>query len=356
MEKETMAIEIIGTGKAVPPRKVSNDDLAARLDTSDEWIRSHTGIGNRHIADDEVATSDLALEAAKNALAMAAGFCGDMESEVQERDRAAAEAAKSIDMIVLGTATADFVGTPSTACIVQHRLGAEKAGAMDITAGCTGFIYGLETAAGLLSLGRGRKRALVIGAEILTRVTNWNDRSTAVLFGDGAGAVVVETTSAPCEGPGRRGLVRTILGADGSGGESLLFRRGGTRNPFKAGETIEDGICVEMNGQEVYNFAVKAVTDTAAALMQAEGITAGDLALIIPHQANARIVQAARRRLKIAEEKFFLNIEEYANTSAASIPIALDELNRGGKLNRGDIIMTIGFGGGLTYGGNIIIW
>jgi 3-oxoacyl-[acyl-carrier-protein] synthase-3 len=150
--------------------------------------------------------------------------------------------------------------------------------------------------------------------------------------------------------------VHTILGADGSGGDSLLFRRGGTRFPFKKGEVIEDGVYCEMNGQEVYNFAVKAVTDTAAALMQAEGLTADDFAIIIPHQANARIVQAARKRLKIAEEKFYLNIEEYANTSAASIPIALDEMNRSGKLNRGDIIMTIGFGGGLTYGGNIIIW
>ncbi|MCL2044497.1 MAG: ketoacyl-ACP synthase III [Treponema sp.] len=340
-----MAIEIIGTGRAVPPRRVSNDELTAKIDTSDEWIRSHTGIGNRHIADEGTATSDLALEAAKNALAMAAG--GDTH---------VSEAAKNIDLIIVGTSTADFVGTPSTACIVQYALGAENAAAFDVTAACTGFVYGLEVAAGMLSLDRGRKRALVIGAELLSKVTNWNDRSTCVLFGDGAGAAVLEKTDAPCKGPGRRGLVHTLLGADGSGGESLLFRRGGTRNPFKAGETIGTGICVEMNGQEVYNFAVRAVTDTIKALMQAEGLNADDLAWIIPHQANARIVQAAAKRLKIPIGKFFMNIEEYANTSAASIPIALDEMNRSGKLNKGDMILTVGFGGGLTYGGNIIIW
>jgi len=351
-----MAIEIIGTGKAVPPQKVTNNDLAARIDTSDEWIRSHTGIGSRHIADESIATSDLALEAAKNALAMAAGFTGNAKSEPEERDRAAAEAAKSIDLIVVGTATPDFYGCPSTACIVQHRLGAKQAAAMDITAGCTGFIYGLETAAGFLSLGRGRKRTLVIGAETLSRVTDWDDRGTCVLFGDGAGAVVLEKTSAPSEGPGRRGIVQALLYADGSGGESLLFRRGGSRNPFKTGEIIEKGIYIEMNGQEVYNFAVKAVTDTANALMQADGISPDDIAWIIPHQANARIVQAAGKRLKIPAEKIYLNIEEYANTSAASIPLALDELNRNGKLKKGDLIMTIGFGGGLTYGGNIIVW
>jgi len=348
-----MAIEIIGTGKAVPSQRVSNDDLAKKIDTSDEWIRSHTGIGNRHIADEATATSDIALEAAKNALAMAAGYTGGNR---EERDNAAAEAAKSLDIIILGTATADYVGTPSTACIVQYKLGAVNAGAMDVTAGCTGFIYGLEAAAGMLHINKRRKRALVIGAEVLSKVMNWDDRGTCVLFGDGAGAVVVEKTDAPGEGPKRRGLIQTLLYADGSGGESLIFRRGGTRSPFKPGETIEKGICVEMNGQEVYNFAVKAVTETATALMQSEGITPNDISWIIPHQANARIVQAAGKRLKIPAEKFYLNIEEYANTSAASIPLAMDEMNRSGKLKKGDLIMTIGFGGGLTYGGNIIIW
>jgi 3-oxoacyl-[acyl-carrier-protein] synthase-3 len=227
---------------------------------------------------------------------------------------------------------------------------------MDIVAGCSGLVYSLETAAALLSLGRDRKRALGIGSDILSKVTDWNDRSTCVLFGDGAGAAVLEKTDAPLEGAERRGLVRTILGADGSGAEHLINRRGGSRAPFKAGETVEITSHLEMNGQAVYNFAVRAFTDTCKRLMEEDGITVDDIAVIIPHQANARIVQAAGKRLGIPEEKFFLNIEEYANTSAASIPIALDELNRAGRLKRGDLIMTVAFGGGLTFGGNLIVW
>jgi 3-oxoacyl-[acyl-carrier-protein] synthase-3 len=351
--KNIMAIEIIATGKAVPPSRITNEDLAKRIDTSDEWIRSHTGIGARHFAAGDAACSDLALEAAKNALAMAAGFEGP---EGADREKAAAEGALSLDMIVLATATADYYGCPPTACIVQDRLGAKNAGAMDIGACCTGFIYGLETAAGLLSLNPGRKRALVIGSDILSRVINWDDRGSCVLFGDGAGAAVIEKTGGPLEGPGRRGLLRTILRADGSGTESLIFRRGGSRYPFKPGEVVEKPTHLEMNGQAVYNFAVKAVTETIGNLMEQEGVGIGDISRIVPHQANARIVQAAGKRLGIPEEKFFLNIEEYANTSAASIPIALDEMNRGGQLNRGDLILTVGFGGGLTYGGNLIVW
>ncbi|MDR2966315.1 MAG: ketoacyl-ACP synthase III [Treponema sp.] len=343
-----MAIEIIATGKAVPPKRVSNEELTAYVDTTDEWIRSHTGIGNRHIADESVACSDLAAEAAKNALAMAAGYSGN---DPQERDRAAAEAAPSIDLIVLGSATPDYYGTPSTACVTQHKIGTVNASAMDISAGCTGFVYGLETAAGLLNISTQRKRALVIGSEVLTKMVNWEDRRTCVLFGDGAGAVVLEKTGAE-----KRGLQHTIMRADGSGAESLLLRRGGTKEPYKKGETLEIGIHIEMNGQEVYNFAVGAITKVLEDLMKAGNLGVDDIARIVPHQANARIIQAARRRLRMTEEKFYLNIEEYANTSAASIPIALDEMNRAGELKKGDIILTVGFGGGLTFGGNIIIW
>ncbi|MDR0732240.1 MAG: ketoacyl-ACP synthase III [Treponema sp.] len=348
-----MAMEIRGTGRAVPVQRLSNDDLARKIDTSDEWIRSHTGIGARHIADEGTACSDLALEAAREALAMAGGWQG---GDREGRDRAAGEAAEDLDFIVLATAGPDYYGCPSTACVVQDGLGARRAAAMDISAGCTGFVYGLETAAGLLLAGKARKRALVIGSELLSRLTNWGDRSTCVLFGDGAGAVVLEKTGAPSEGPGRRGLVGSILGADGAGAEHLLIRRGGTRNPFKAGETVELPPHIEMNGQAVYNFAVKAFTDTCRQLLAEDGSGADDIAFIVPHQANARIVQAAGRRLGIPEEKFFLNIGEYANTSAASIPIALDELNRAGRLRRGDLVMTVAFGGGLTFGGNLIVW
>jgi len=350
-----MAIEIIGTGKAVPPKRVTNDDLAAKIDTSDEWIRSHTGIGSRYIADETVSCSDIAVEAAKNALAMAGG-CAGAEVAAAERDKAAAEAAKTIDIIIVATATADYFGTPSTACIVQNKIGAHQAAAMDITAGCTGFVYGMETAAGLLSVNARRKRALVIGAEVLSKMTNWDDRGTCVLFGDGAGAVVLEQTENV-----NTGLLQSILCADGSGAESLVMRRGGSRYPYKKGEVIDtsnfaQSTCIEMNGQEVYNFAVKAITDTIDALLKAENLDINDVSRFVPHQANARIVQAASKRLRIPIEKFYLNIEEYANTSSASIPIVLDEMNRGGQLKKGDIILTVGFGGGLTYGGNIIKW
>jgi 3-oxoacyl-[acyl-carrier-protein] synthase-3 len=350
-----MAFEIIGTGRAVPSRRVSNDELAKELaekiSTSDEWIRSHTGIGARYMADDDCTTSDLALEAAKKALAKAAGLEG---LPAAEAEKGLADAALSLDMIVLATASPDYYGSPATACIVQEKLGAKNAGAMDLGAGCTGFIYALETAAGLLSVGD-RKRIMVIGSEVLTKFANWNDRASCVLFGDGAAAVLLEKTSAPTEGKDKRGIIRTILKADGSGAKHIVFRGGGTAEPFKEGENNKP-IHIELNGQAVYNFAVKAMTDTISDIIAQEGISVNDLAYIIPHQANARIVQAAVKRLKIPEEICIINIEEYANTSAASIPIALDELNRGGKLKTGDIILTVGFGSGLTYGANLIVW
>jgi 3-oxoacyl-[acyl-carrier-protein] synthase-3 len=344
-----MAIEIIATGRAVPPRRVSNDELAKTLDTSDEWIRSHTGIGNRHIADDATATSDLAAEAAIRALEILAAQDAAAGGSTEA-------AALSLDLIVVATASPDFNGFPSVACLVQDRIGAKNAGAMDVAAGCTGFAYALDTAGGILTMGRKRRRALVIGAEILTRITDWNDRGSCVLFGDGAGAAILEKTDAPSEGPFRRGLLRSILGADGSGGEYLINRFGGTRHPYKVGQTVEQAPHIEMNGRAVYNFAVKAVTETIEQLLADEGIGVDQLARIVPHQANARIVQAAAKRLGIPEEKFYLNIEEYANTSAASIPIALDELVRAGALKRGDYVMTVGFGAGLTYAGNLFIW
>jgi 3-oxoacyl-[acyl-carrier-protein] synthase-3 len=337
-----MAIEIIATGRAIPAKRLTNDDLARQLDTTDEWIRSHTGIGARHVAEPGVAASDLALEASRNALAQAAEKTGLSGEDLIQ----------SLDLIVLGSTTPDYYGVPPTACIVQDKLGARETAALDVSAACTGFIYGMELAAGFLSLDPSRRRALVIGAELLSRIADWNDRGTAVLFGDGAGAVLIERTEP--SGAERRGLLRSLLRADGSGAESLIIRQGGSRNPYLTGN--EGPPKVEMDGRAVYNFAVKAIAGTIETLLAGEGLTINDVARIIPHQANARIVQAAAKRLKIPESKFFLNIEEYANTSAASIPIALDELNRAGELKQGDLIMTIGFGGGLTYGGNLIVW
>jgi 3-oxoacyl-[acyl-carrier-protein] synthase-3 len=344
-----MAVEIIATGRAVPARRVTNDDLAEKLDTSDEWIRSHTGIGARHIADDETAVSDLALEAARNALTLAIEGRLVPETSVEEL-------AATLDIIIVGTSTPDYPVCPATACIVQDKLGSARAGAMDVSVGCSGFIYSLETAAGILEINPDRKRALVIGAEELSRFVDWTDRSFCVLFGDGAGAVLLEKTGAPRTGPDRRGLVRTILGSDGSGAENLIVRRGGSRNAFRTGDIVELAPHLEMNGRAVYNFAVKTMTETLARFLSEENLTMDDISRIVPHQANARIIQAAANRLGIAEEKFFINIEDYANTSAASIPIALDELNRNGRIKRGDTLITIGFGAGLSYGGNLIIW
>jgi 3-oxoacyl-[acyl-carrier-protein] synthase-3 len=322
---------------------VSNDDLAREIDTNDEWIYSHTGIKARHIAEKTVASSDLALEAARQVLEMAAKKTGETVEAL----------AMSLDLIILATVTPDYYGPPATACVVQAQLGAKNAAALDINAGCSGFIYSLELAKGYLAIGASRKRALVIGSDLLSRVTNRKDRSTCVLFGDGAGAVLVEQTG---EDPEQRGLLRTILGADGTGRESIIVRRGGSRSPFAAGETVETNPAIEMDGRMVYNFAVKAMTDIVERLLAEEGIALDAVSLIVPHQANARIVRAAGKRLGIPEEKFFLNIDEYANTSAASIPIALDELNRAGRIKKGDLLMTIGFGSGLTFGGNLIVW
>ncbi|MDR0643996.1 MAG: ketoacyl-ACP synthase III [Treponema sp.] len=344
-----LTFEIKATGRAVPQRRVSNEELAQKIDTSDEWIWSHTGIKARHIADAETASSDLGVKAAWNALEMAVERGAYAEKTVEEL-------AFTLDMIIVATTTPDFYGCPSTACLIQNKLGAKNAGAMDISAACSGFIYGLETAAGLLSAGKGRKRCLVIGCEILSRFIDWNDRGTCVLFGDGAGAVLLEKTDAPREGAERRGLLRTLLRADGAGSKNLIIKKGGSRNAYRAGDVFEFAPLIEMNGHAVYNFAVHAVTEIIKDLLEAERLTVDELRWIVPHQANARIVQAATKRLGFPREKFFLNIDEYANTSAASIPIALDELNREGHLKKGDIILCVGFGAGLTYGGNLIVW
>jgi 3-oxoacyl-[acyl-carrier-protein] synthase III len=337
-----MAIEIIATGSYTPEKVLTNDDLAKIVDTSDEWIRSHTGIGMRHIASENEATSDLAYQAAMDTL---------KKINPKEPEKIAQE----LDLIVVATASPDYPGFPAMACMVQNRIGATKAAAFDIAAGCTGFVYALDIAAGMM-VGGNRKKALVIGADTLSRITDWTDRSTCVLFGDGAGAAILEQTDAPRTGEGRRGIIHSILGADGSGSEYLILRRGGTRNPFRAGETVEKPSHIEMNGQEVYLFAVNAVTTTIKRLLEEEKIEIGQITKIIPHQANERIIKAAAKRLGVSTDLFFLNIEKYANTSTASIPLALNELASEKTLKKGDILLTVGFGAGLTYGGNLIVW
>jgi 3-oxoacyl-[acyl-carrier-protein] synthase-3 len=341
-----MAFEIVATGRAVPPDRVTNDDLAARMDTTDEWIRSHTGIGARHLAAKGVSCSDLALEAAENAVKM----LGEKSGESAESIKA------GLDIIILATTSPDYLSVPSTACIIQDKLGAKNACAFDITAACTGLIYGIELASGLFLMNQGRKRALVLASEILSHITDHDDRGTAVLFGDGAAAVIIEKTGAPREGDRRRGLVQSVIASDGSGAMSLYIPKGGTREPLKTGEVLEKLPCLKMDGRAVYNFAVKSITGIIEKLLTADNITIGDVRWIVPHQANARIVSAAQKRFGIPDEKIYMNIEEYANTSAASIGIALDEMNRAGKLQKGDLVLLVGFGAGMTYGGSLIVW
>jgi 3-oxoacyl-[acyl-carrier-protein] synthase-3 len=324
---------IRSTGTYVPARRMSNDELPKHLDTSDEWIVSHTGIRNRHLAAEDQATSDLAVEAARKALHRA-----QMQPE-------------EIDLVLVATATPDFVGFPATASIVQDKLGAANAGAMDIVAGCTGFIYGLETAKGFITSGSARN-VLLIGAEILTRHIDWQDRNTCVLFGDGAGAAVVSAQ----EGPEATGVLSTHLRSVGSGARMLERTAGGSRFPFRSGVTPQSETYLKMEGRPVYNFAVRVIVDTIQLLLEKGGLSMEQLKYIIPHQANVRIIEAAAKRAHIPLEKFYINIQEFANTSAATIPIALAELQGKHMLEPGDLLLTVGFGAGLTYGGNLLRW
>jgi 3-oxoacyl-[acyl-carrier-protein] synthase-3 len=318
---------------------MSNEDLAKRVDTTDEWIRSHTGIGSRYFAEDGQMTSDLALDAARAALAKAGLLAADL------------------DVIIVATVTPDYFAFPSTACIVQDKLGASNAAAMDVVAGCTGFIYGLDVAASMIGQ-HGRSKALVIGAETLSRIVDWDERSTCVLFGDGAGAAVLEYVdeSPVLANNEKRGIMASWLRSKGSGAASLFLRQ-----PLRSGAFTRNGDYalpskLEMDGKAVYMFAVKAITDVMDNLIIRTGLDIQSFKWIVPHQANLRIVQAAAKRFGLPEERFYMNIEEYANTSAASVPIALSEMDNKGLIAKGDLIMIMGFGAGLTYGGTVIRW
>jgi 3-oxoacyl-[acyl-carrier-protein] synthase-3 len=314
----------------VPEKRMSNDEFVSLVDTSDEWIYSHTGIKYRHVAAAEEATSDLAIAACRKVL------------------KKANFAPEDIDLVLTATLTGDFLYLPATASIVQDALGAKNAGAMDLQAGCTGFIYGLEIARNFIA-GGGAKNVLVVGAETLTKITNWKDRDTCVLFGDGAGAALVTA-----EAQGDRGVLYSILRSDGSGARLLERTYGGTRFPTVPEGT--PGSYIHMDGRPVYNFAVKVISEGIPGMLASRGLGIDDITYIVPHQANARIIEAAAKRAKIPLSKFFINIAEYANTSAATVPIALTEMENKGLLKRGDLILTFGFGAGLTYGGNLIRW
>lgn len=328
-------------GAYVPERIMKNDEWTQYMETSDEWIFAHTGIRERRIAAPEQAASDLGVAAALAAFKNGAWIDG----------AGGVVSADEIDLILLATSTPDYIGLPSTACVVQDRLGVERAGAMDVVAACSGFIYALETARTFIETGSA-KNVLVIGTEVYSKIINWNDRGTAVLFGDGAGAVVV--SPAPEGSPSK--LYRSVLGSKGSGVEHLLRAAGGTRKPYVAGVTPEEELLLYMNGRQVYIFAVGAIIDTVNRLLELNGMTMDEIDHVVPHQANRRIIEAACKRVGWPEEKFFMNMDKYANTSAASIPIAMDEMLAAGILQRGQKILTIGFGAGLTFGGNLFVY
>ncbi|MCL2706136.1 MAG: ketoacyl-ACP synthase III [Spirochaetaceae bacterium] len=321
-------------GYYVPEKVVTNDDLSKILDTSDEWIISHTGIKKRYFASEHENNSDIAAKAAKIAMKK----CGITADE--------------IDFIIVCTGSADYPGFPSTAALVQKKLGAKNAGGYDLSAACTGFVFGLETAANFIRSGN-YKNILVIGSEILSRIIDMSDRNTAVLFGDGAGAALV---SANEESKSKSEIISSFLRLDGSGADALKRHAGGTAYPFIPGVTDPKELFLYMNGRQVYNFAVKAVTDTILQIMETNDLSIDSVKYIIPHQANIRIIEAAANRASIPIEKFYINIENFANTSAATIPIALSEVVDKNLVKRGDKIITVGFGGGLTYGGNYIKW
>jgi 3-oxoacyl-[acyl-carrier-protein] synthase-3 len=323
-------VGIASIAYAVPPRVLTNHDLERMVDTSDEWIRTRTGICERHIAAPEVATSDLALDAARPAL---------------ER---AGIAARDLDLVIVATVTPDFQ-FPATGCIVQDRLGALRAGALDIEAGCSGFVYSISLASQVIATGM-CDNALVIGAETLSRVVDWTDRAYCVIPGDGAGAAVLRPM------PEGRGLLSFVLRADGSGADHLKMPAGGSRLPTTA-DTVKQGLqYAYMNGQEIFRFAVSVVGDLAHQCLERAGLTLADVDLIIPHQANARIIEACAKRMDAPEEKWFCNVDRYGNTSAASIPIALAECVEGGRLAEGDVVLLIGFGAGLTYAAAAMRW
>jgi 3-oxoacyl-[acyl-carrier-protein] synthase III len=311
---------IAGTGSYLPPRVMLNAEFAARLETSDAWIRERTGIAQRHIADESQASSDLALQASRRAL------------------EAAGVQAAELDLIVVATSTPDFI-FPSTACVLQAKLGANGCAAFDVQAVCSGFVYALATADSFLKNGL-YKKVLVVGAEVFSRILDWNDRGTCVLFGDGAGAVVLVAGAKP-------GIHASVLHADGSQVDMLsvpgnVCKGRITGSPF-----------LQMNGQGVFKYAVKVLDEVARETVAAAGMSLGDVDWLIPHQANVRILHATARKLGIAPEKLVVTVDHHGNTSAASVPLALDEFVRAGKIRAGHRVLMEGVGGGFTWGATL---
>ena len=325
---------ITGWGRQLPARVVTNHELSASLDTSDEWIQSRTGIRERRIASGEESTASLATGAARAALAVA---------NLDPAD---------VDLVIVCTFTPDAGNMPTVASNVQHALGATRAGAFDLNAACAGFVYGLGVANALVASGIHRN-VLLIGAETLSRVLDWNDRSTCVLFGDGAGAVIVQRSDAPHAFSALRSLV---TGADGSRGNALIIPAGGSSAPASHDTVDARAHYIQMDGREVYRFAVSTVPDTCLQAIHDAGLEPHDIDVVILHQANIRILRSVVETLGIPWDRAVINLDRYGNTSAASIPIALSEAVDDGRVSPGDRILVAGFGGGLTWGAAVINW
>jgi len=324
------SVGIIGTGSFAPPKVLTNSDLEKMVDTSDEWIRTRTGIRERRIAEPEVASSDLAAESARRAL------------------DSAGLGATSIGLIIVATVTPDM-SFPCTASLLQEMLGATGAAAFDLVVGCTGFVYGLAAAREMIATGA-YERALVVAAETLSRITDWQDRRTCVLFGDAAGSAIL----APVEEG--RGILAYSLGNDGTNADALKLPAGGSRLPASAETVANRQHYLTMNGQEVFKFAVRAMVESSEEVVRRAGLTMSDIAVVIPHQANLRIIEAAAKRMDLPIERFECNIDRYGNTSAATIPLALDEAVRAGRIKSGDYILLSVFGAGLAWGSMVLRW
>lgn len=323
-------VGILGTGSATPDKVLTNEDLSKMVDTNDEWIRTRTGIRERRIVEDSMASSDLAVLAAEKAM------------------EAAGITPEQIGVVIVATVTPDHM-FPATACLVQDRIGAKHAAAFDLSAGCSGFLYGLSCAVPMLETGM-YKYALVIGVETLSKIMDFEDRNTAVLFGDGAGAVVLGPVA---EG---RGFQAFEMGADGGGGNLLKQEAGGSRNPATQESVLARKHFISMAGNEVFKFAVRILGSASEAALKKAGYTKEDIDFLIPHQANIRIIESARNRLDLPEEKVYVNLDRYGNMSAASIPVALDEAVRLGKIKENDLLVLVGFGAGLTWGATALRW
>ena len=316
--------KIVGTGVGIPKKVLTNFDLEKMVDTSDEWIRTRTGIETRYIVDDDQTTSDLGTEAALNAL---------KDANLSPKD---------VDVIMFATITAD-VGFPSAAVFVQRNIDAVNAAAFDIQAACTGFIYGLELADSLICTGRA-KTVLLIGGESLSRITDFSDRNTCVLFGDGAGAVVLQPSD------DERGILSTFIKSDGRLYDLLKMDGMGTKNPPTSDRYNEKMQYIQMAGRDVFKHAVTCMGDAAEHILEKANLTYDDVDLLITHQANIRIIEATAKRIKIPSEKVYINVNKYGNTSAASIPIAIDEARKIGRLQPNNVAIFVAFGGGFTWG------